>query len=82
MKPKCELEGEDGNVFVLAGKVSKALKRATRSEERCEDCHHRFKCYTERNGTCYLVAEFQNKLAECNSYDEALQLMMNYVEVV
>jgi len=81
MKPECELQGEDGNVFVLAGKVRKALKRAERSEERCEDCHHKFKCFTERNNNCYLVEEFQTRLQNCNSYDEALQLMMEYVEV-
>ena len=82
MKPECELQGENGNVFVLAGKVSKTLKRTKRSEERCEDCHHKFKCYTERNNNCYLVEEFQTRLHDCNSYDEALQLMMEYVEVV
>ena len=81
MKPECNLTEADGNVFVLAGKVRKALKRATRSEERCEDCHIKFRCYTERTGTCYLVEEFQTRLKECGSYDEALQLMMEYVEV-
>jgi len=82
MKPECELIGEDGNVFVLAGKVSKVLKRAKRNEERCKDCHHKFKCYTERSSSCYLVEEFATRFKECGSYDEALQLMMEYVEVV
>ena len=81
MKPECELQGENGNVFVLAAKVRKTLKRSERSEERCSDCHHKFKCYTERNRTCYLVEEFQTRLHDCKSYDEALQLMMEYVEV-
>jgi len=82
MKPECKLTEEDGNVFNLAGIVTRTLKRAEHSEERCEDCHHKFKCYTERDGVCYLVEEFQTRLHECKSYDEALQLMMEYVEVV
>ena len=81
MKPECQLTEQNGNVFNLAGIVIKALKKAERSEERCSDCHHKFKCYTERNRTCYLVEEFQTRLQECGSYDEALQLMMEYVEV-
>ena len=81
MKPKCELIGENGNVFNLAGKVSRTLKRAEHSEERCEDCHHKFRCYTERNKICYLVEEFKTRLPKCESYDEALQLMMEYVEI-
>ena len=81
MKPECKLIGDDGNVFVLAGKVSKTLKRTERSEERCEECHLKFRCYTERSKICYLVGEFQTRLQECKNYDEALQLMMEYVEV-
>ena len=82
MKPECKLVGEDGNVFNLAGKVSKTLKRAKPNEERCNDCHHKFKCYTERNKVCYLIEEFQTRLSECGSYDEALVLMHDYVEIV
>lgn len=81
MKPECNLTEEDGNVFNLAGTVIKTLKRTTRSEERCEDCHHKFKCYTERNRICYLIEEFQTRLHECGSYDEALRLMAEYVEI-
>ena len=82
MKPECKLTEENGNVYWLAGKVVKALKRAELNDERCEDCHFKFKCYTEITGVCHLVEEFQVKLKECGSYDEALQLMMEYVEVV
>ncbi len=82
MKPECNLTEADGNVFNLAGKVVKTLKRAERTEERCGECQCRFKCFTERHSVCYLAEEFQARLKECGSYDEALQLMMEYVEVV
>ena len=59
-KPICKLTGTDGNVFVLASKVSKILKNA---------------------GLIDQAKEFSNKLYECDSYDEALQLMMKYVDV-
>ena len=59
-KPKCKLAGTDGNVFALAGQVSRALKRAGQPEQ---------------------AKDFQGKLFKCGSYDEALQLMMEYVEV-
>ena len=81
MKPECKLLGENGNVFNLAGIVSKTLKKAAHTNEICEDCRYKFKCYTERNTTCYLIEEFQTRLYKTRSYDEALQLMMEYVEV-
>ena len=59
-KPKCVLVGTDGNVFALAGKVGKTLKRAQMFDE---------------------AKEFYARLPQCGSYDEALQLMMEYVEV-
>ena len=59
-KPKCKLTGTDGNVFALAGLVSKTLKRAGMYEQ---------------------AKEFQAKLFQTGSYDEALQLMMKYVDV-
>ena len=59
-KPTCKLIGENGNVFALAGIVSKCLKRAGMSDK---------------------AKEFQEKVFDCGSYDEALQLMMQYVEV-
>lgn len=59
-KPKCELIGTDGNVFALAGRVTKALKKAGLPEK---------------------AAEFSAKLTHCKSYDEALVLMQDYVEV-
>lgn len=81
MKPKCKLTGENGNVFNLAGKVIRTLKKAKCSEERCGSCHHKFLCYTERSKVCYLVGDFEAQMMTCKSYDEALQLMMEYVEV-
>ena len=59
-KPACKLVGTDGNVFALAGRVSKALKQAGQAEQ---------------------AKEFQGKLFQCGSYDEALILMQEYVEV-
>ena len=59
-KPRCKLVGTDGNVFALAGRVGRALRRAGMSDK---------------------AKEFSNKLLQCESYDEALQLMMKYVEV-
>ena len=59
-KPKVKLTGTNGNVFALAGLVTKALRR---------------------NGQSELAHEFTGKLMACGSYDEALCLMINYVEV-
>ena len=59
-KPTCNLTDCDGNVFMLAGQVSRTLKGA---------------------GLADKATEFQGKLTTCKSYDEALQLMMQYVEV-
>lgn len=60
MKPKCKLIGTDGNVFALAGCVSKALKKAGQADK---------------------AKEFTSKLFKCGSYDEALALMDDYVDV-
>lgn len=60
VKPVCNLTDCDSNVFVLAGRVSRTLKRA---------------------GLADKATEFQGKLSTCKSYDEALRLMMQYVEV-
>jgi len=59
-KPRCKLLGTDGNVFALAGQVSKALKHAGQTDK---------------------AAEFQARLFQSKSYNEALTLMQEYVEV-
>ena len=59
-KPKCNLIGADGNVFALAGCVSRSLKDAGQKDK---------------------ADEFKKRLWKCKSYDEALQLMQEYVEV-
>lgn len=59
-KPKCKLTETDGNVFALAGQVSRVLKRAGKPEQ---------------------AKEFMGKLLGCGGYDNALQLMMDYVDV-
>lgn len=58
-KPICKLIGQDGNIFNLAGIVSRNLKNDLPDQAQ----------------------EVWDKLKECKSYDEALQLFMNYVEV-
>ena len=59
-KPKVKLSGTDGNVFALAGQVSRALRKAGQEDK---------------------AKEFSSKLFSMGSYDEALQLMMEYVDV-
>lgn len=59
-KPTCVIVGTDGNVFALAGRVGKTLKRAGMPDK---------------------AKEFYERLPKCKSYDEALQLMMQYAEV-
>lgn len=36
MKPKCKLTGRDGNVFVLAGAVTRALQNAGQPDQAKE----------------------------------------------
>ena len=60
IKPKCKLIGTDGNVFVLAGVVSRCLRSN--------------KMYDEEK-------EMSSRLWECASYDEALQLFCEYVDI-
>ena len=43
-KPKCKLVGTDGNVFALAGKVSRALKQAGQSDKAKELQKKLFQC--------------------------------------
>lgn len=59
-KPKCTLIGKDGNIFNLAGIVSKTLKDNALPEQ---------------------AQEVWDKLKECKSYDQALQLFMQYVDI-
>lgn len=59
-KPSCKLTGHNGNVFVLAGRVSEALREA---------------------GQAAKAQEMQARLFECGSYQEALRLFMEYVDV-
>lgn len=43
-KPKCKLVGTDGNVFALAGLVSRTLKRAGQREKAKEFTEKLFQC--------------------------------------
>lgn len=59
-KPRCQLAGAEGSVFILAGRVWRALNDAGMAER---------------------AAEFVQKLSECQSYDETLNLVKQYVEI-
>lgn len=59
-KPTCKLVGEDGNIFSILGRVSRALKENGKTDE---------------------AKEVSERVMLSGSYDEALQIMMEYVEV-
>jgi len=59
-KPECQLIGGDGNVFVLIGNASRALKRVGLPEQ---------------------ASEMTDKCFRAGSYDQVLQIIMEYVEV-
>lgn len=58
-KPKCQLIGQDGNIFNLMGIASRALNRAGMRDESKEMC---------------------DRITSSKSYDEALGIIMEYVE--
>lgn len=59
-KPKCDLIGEDGNIFNLMGIASRTLKRNGMQEEAKEMC---------------------DKITSSGSYNEALLIISDYVEI-
>lgn len=59
-KPKCQLIGEDGNIFNLVGKASRVLKK--------NDMHQSAK-------------EMQNRVLDASSYEEAIYIIGEYVEI-
>ncbi|MCD8501296.1 MAG: hypothetical protein LRY71_05950 [Bacillaceae bacterium] len=59
-KPICKLVGEDGNIFWILGRVSRALKE---------------------NGKANEAMEVSERVLASGSYEEALQIVMEYVEV-
>jgi hypothetical protein len=59
-KPIVKLINEDGNIFSIMGRVTKALKQ---------------------NGMEDKAKEYSDKIWDCASYDEALRITMEYVEV-
>ena len=60
VKPLCKLIGVNGNVFVLAGHVRKALIDAGQDSK---------------------AEKFMEELKQCEGYDCALVLMLQYVRV-
>lgn len=60
LKPVCKLIGENGNIFNLLGKASRALKNA---------------------GEWKSVDEMTERVLQSRCYEEALQVIMEYVEV-
>ena len=59
-KPICKLVGEDGNIFWILGRVSRALTENGKADE---------------------AKEVSERVLASGSYDEALQIMMEYVDV-
>ena len=60
VKPRCELIGQDGNIYNLMGIASRTLKDNNMSEEATEMC---------------------NRITSSQSYDEALCVISDYVEI-
>ena len=60
MKPKCNLIGQDGNIFNILALASRALKKA--------------KMYDE-------AKKMQKEVMSSKSYNDALQVIMEYVEI-
>ena len=59
-KPKCDLIGQDGNIFNLVGIASRTLKQNGMKEE---------------------AKEMSNRVFSSHSYDEALNIIGEYVEI-
>ena len=57
VKPTCELVGEDGNVFFLAGKVGKALKRAG-YPEKAEEFYKKLNDCPNYDAALQLMADY------------------------
>lgn len=65
-----QLSGEDGNVFSIIGRVTQALRRARDPETG------------ERLVTNDEVDEFRREVMAAKSYDEALGVVMRWVDTV
>lgn len=62
MKPELfiDLNGPDGNVFMVIGKAARVLRKAGLEEE---------------------AEEMQERLPNCDSYEDALNMVREYVEL-
>ena len=58
-KPYINLIGEDGNIFAILGRASRALKQAGMADQ---------------------TKEMFIRVTSCGSYDEALNIISEYVE--
>lgn len=58
-KPTVKLVGEDGNVFAIIGRVSRALKKAGKPEKSKEFTTKAFKCASYQE-VLSLLLEFVN----------------------
>ena len=60
-KPTCQLSGEDGNVFSIIGRVSKALKRAGQPDKAKEFSERAFasKSYNAVLQLCFDYVEVE-----------------------
>ena len=59
VKPPCQLTGEDGNVFSIIGRVSKALRRSGQPERATEFTDAAMACasYDEVLQLCFKYVE-------------------------
>ena len=69
-KPEVQLSGEDGNVYLIIGRVVKAL---THLGDPKSD---------ERQAGIEAGKEFQDRAFASESYDQVLELCFEYVEVL
>ncbi|MFW6024949.1 MAG: hypothetical protein ACOCRX_01270 [Candidatus Woesearchaeota archaeon] len=63
-KPECKLIGEDGNIFNLVGKATKALKRANLKIEAEEMTDRVFKSDSYSYGFKFLKTDYRLNLLD------------------
>ena len=74
-KPKCKLVGSNGNIFVLLGIASHALKRSGMADEAKEMCDRVYSSgsYYEALG---IITEYVDDESMSEDYDESDDISM------
>jgi hypothetical protein len=67
-KPVAKISGEDGNIFAVMGRAGAALRRAARENPKLSGDYKRAK------------SEMVSRVMSAGSYDEALGIVLEYVE--